>query len=745
MSTREKVPGGPGDFATQDVVALLASIAFPLIEPFGSDTEVLAGLPARTPYPVPNPEPASRLSVARSVIDSSQQGLRLMKWIEDNSAACKASLVDRMMGAVAVESAATELDSCQSRVAEKGHIADIAASLGIAESSASRLVVQAQYLQEYPATREALMAGKLSWRHVCTILDEFGTLNETAGVSEQIRAEFEAQLLLLAVNTTPGRFASKARRARELLFPESCEVRTKQAFRGRSLSVDPGKDGMSWVTLHVPTIAANAIMVHCTRAARAIKAAAAEAHRAAAAAGTGEDCREPRTMDQLRADIAAILLMGQELPSTANYAPSPTTNGQGGKNGANGFGQRSSNSTSYGKGNNGGSWRTGSGSAFFPDKPPATSGTCSAEGIFGDSSHGDETMVPFGESSAFGVTLLDETAPWDRQRNAQPDPPISADASPVPDPKSADVPANGPEAAQDGGIVGVLVGDGSGFVEGVVDGVIEDPQELYVQELAGLAQHPLVTNPPMPKALVLLKVPLLGLLGITDEPAELVDRDAGPVPENIARRLLAGSPTFLRVFTDPVTGETLPLSPDRYTLRDTERSVLQALAGGCYFPNCTEPVMETDMDHVQSFEYGGKTDFTNLRPACKRHHGFKHFKDDKDRHGRYRRWDEPLRTTIRLRGWTPRLKADGRVGWTSPSGKYHKPEYTQPQWPAYPKWLKKCIAKSLAPGKTPGLTSDKTPGLRGKGVTSENPDSPDLSSTLGSPDVPCSPDAPNST
>lgn len=189
--------------------------------------------------------------------------------------------------------------------------------------------------------------------------------------------------MLLAVDTTPGRFASKARRARGSLFPDSCDARTKQAFRGRSLSVDPGKDGMSWVTLHVPTIAAKAIFVHYTRSARAIKAAASEAQRAATAAGTGKDCREPQTMDQMRADIAAILLMGQELPSTANYAPPQTSsrtsssNGCGTGNGSDSVGGKG-NARCYGSGTDNGSGfgYNGGGSAFFPDTTSATSGTC---------------------------------------------------------------------------------------------------------------------------------------------------------------------------------------------------------------------------------------------------------------------------------------------------------------------------------------------------------------------------------
>lgn len=147
---------------------------------------------------------------------------------------------------------------------------------------------------------------------------------------------------------------------------------------------------------------------------------------------------------------------------------------------------------------------------------------------------------------------------------------------------------------------------------------------------------------------------------------------------------MAGSSTFLRVLTDPVTGAALPLEPERYTLRDAEWSVLQALAGGCYFPNCTNPVLDTDLDHVQSFDSGGKSTMENLLPACRKHHGLKHFADGKDRKGNLRRWAEPWRTGLRLRGWTPRLGGDGRVGWVSPSWTYRAPHCIEPQRPAYP-------------------------------------------------------------
>ena len=240
-------------------------------------------------------------------------------------------------------------------------------------------------------------------------------------------------------------------------------------------------------------------------------------------------------------------------------------------------------------------------------------------------------------------------------------------------------------------LVGEVVGDGSGFVDGVVDGIGEDPGQEYLDQLKELRDGGVVAGPPLPEAIVLVTVPFLGLLNLSDEPGELVGPGGGPVPADIARELLAGSSTFLRVLTDPVTGEMLPLNPERYTLRETEREVLRAMAGSCYFPNCTNPVMLTEFDHVVPFERGGKTTRENARPACRKHHELKHFKDDKDKHGVYRRFTEPWRHGIRMRGWTPKLTPDGRVGWITPTGAYEPPPAEQTQPTKYPRWLKKRI------------------------------------------------------
>lgn len=701
-------PGNGDGAATQDVASILAGLTFPTVEPFTENDHLLSGLPAFMEFPVPHPEPPSRAGVAREVIAAGVQALGVVRGLESSLAACKAALVGRVLGAVAVESAATELTAYQIGLAHTGCVAEIAAALLIPERTAAGLGAHAQDLGSRPATRAALEAGTISWRHVCTVLQELQTLKETPLVTGQQLGCFELELLRLAEGTTASRFAGKVRRARESLFPQSLDARMREAFRSRRITNDPGRDGMNWLTLHLPTIAANAIMVHCTRTARAIKADALQRQREADALGTGEDCREYRTLDQLRADIAAILLMGQQLPADSS-APARTENSMGGsKARTDTHGGRNMNRHS------GAGSRTGGGAG-------ADARAGGGAGAGAGAGTGDQPQpqdYPAGQDPAgapdrpFPTELHDDRPPWERATTAQtaPTQPGQPGQSGQPGPPKTGPPESGqpapplppaqpcpPPSVQPGTtsaghadvpLEGMLLGDGTGWVDGVVDGIAENPQQEFMDQLNILGEHRVLADPPLPKALVLIQVPFLGLLGLTHEPAQLDDSTAGPVPLAIARKLLASANTFLRVLTDPLTGRCLPLEPDRYKLRDAERSVLQALSGGCYFPNCGNPVLDTELDHVRSFELGGKSTMANLRPACLRHHHLKHFRDDKDRHGNPRRWSEPWRSGIRLRGWAPRPQADGTLAWDSPSGNSYPTQDVPAHRPAYPAWLK---------------------------------------------------------
>ncbi len=667
MSIREVFPGDRGGDATQDVAALLDGMTLPSIEPFTSDNAELVGLPDQLLYTLSNPapnllpevDPPSVLSVAQAVRDAGMKILGAVKRREDAMAAFKAQVVDRVAGAAAVERSVLKLDGFQRGVATAELGTDVAFALGIPEPTAATLIGHSVSLVgERPAVVAALAAGELSWRHAVVIDEEITTLSSMAGATVADEAVLEGRLLFLAPGTTSYSFMCKARRVREKMFPETIPVRVKEAFAKRKLTCDVGADGMAWLGLQMPAVSASGIYTRCTRLARAMKAEGLRAQREADAAGTGQDVREHRTLSQLRVDIAATLLLGQNLPATAVQLVqdaeatlnTTTTAGPGSSHGN----EAGSNSGSHS--------RSGSGSGAGVD--------CGGSG-----GPGLQTGV--------GALTVAELSAAERAAELY----FGPDSD---DPVVPPAPDDPPDLT---GGVGV-VGDGSGWVGGVVDGIVEDSQAEYLEQLAQLARRGGLVDPPLPEALVLVKVPFLGLLGITDEPAELVGPQGGPVPEEVARKLLSNGSSFLRVLTDPITGEALPLEPQRYTLRAAERAVLQGLAGCCYVPNCPHPVMDTELDHLRAFEFGGLSTAANVRPACRRHHRMKHFKDDKNRRGRRRSIDEPERAWIKLRGWTPKLTTDGRIGWITPSGEYRPPLNSEPERPEYPKWLKKLISKT---------------------------------------------------
>ena len=659
MSIRAFVPGDRGEGeATWDVASILAGITLPSIEPFGCDNAVLAGLPLNTPVPVPDPEPLSQLSLARQVYDAGLLGLAAVKRLEDAVAGCKARLVAQVCGAAAVEMTACGLDGWQRQIAGGSTVTELALVLAIPERTAAVLEHHAvELLASHPQVLAGVEAGDFSFRHATIMVDEMGLLKESPAVTARDVEVFEGKLMHLVVNTTAVAFAGKARRARERMHPETMRTRTKEAFSQRKMSCEPGKDGMSWLTLQLPTVSACAIYTHCTRLARAIKAQAHAAHRAASAAGAagtgqgGPDLREHRTLEQLRVDTATILLLGQHLPTMANTAASSNTAGTARTN-------------------------------LHGTDPHGTNRHGTSPG----------TTRPAGSGSAgtgAGSELAEDAdlPPW---LHAIPNNPANGQGAAMPATTDPGVAVR----AGDEALSGQWEGDGSGYVRGVVDGIVEDSFQEYREQLETLSRSKVMVDPPLPQALVLVTVPVLGLLGLTDEPAELPGPQGGPLSQDVARKLLATSPTFLRVLTDPVSGAALPLQPQRYRLPDAEKAVLQALAGGCYMPNCPNPVMDTELDHLRAFEFGGASTMANLSPACLRHHTLRHLKDDKNRHGQRRCINEPERNNIRVRGWTPQQTSDGRIGWITPTGTYQPPLNTDPPRPMYPPWLKNLINKA---------------------------------------------------
>ena len=167
-----------------------------------------------------------------------------------------------------------------------------------------------------PLTLAALRAGTISWQHARILVDETTCL-DPAGA-----AGLEAHFLdpdapnpargCPAGDLVPSRFRAKARAWRERHHPVSIEKRHTTSAADRRVEFVPDRDGMAWLSAHLPADTAAGIWARTTAAARALQGP-----------------EEARTLAQLRADITATWLLtsgipdggGHRRPGTATAAP----------------------------------------------------------------------------------------------------------------------------------------------------------------------------------------------------------------------------------------------------------------------------------------------------------------------------------------------------------------------------------------------------------------------------------------
>ncbi|MDQ0756574.1 hypothetical protein QFZ61_002561 [Arthrobacter sp. B3I4] len=167
-----------------------------------------------------------------------------------------------------------------------------------------------------------------------------------------------------------------------------------------------------------------------------------------------------------------------------------------------------------------------------------------------------------------------------------------------------------------------------------------------------------------PRAQVLVTVPVLSLLGFTEEPAML--DGYGPIPPSMARRLVAGgTDSMYRVLVDPRDGAPLEIGRKSYRPSKALRQWLRLRDAKCSFPGCNNASLDNETDHLLAWADGGTTGITNLGQACRKHHGLKH-------------------TTA----WTPTgASRDHPPGWTSPTGRTYPSEHQDWEPPRMPDGL----------------------------------------------------------
>lgn len=170
--------------------------------------------------------------------------------------------------------------------------AEIGGVLRITDRSVQRRIDEAREIVEhYPASLDAWDAGTITRGHVRAIVD--------AGmvVAADRRAEYERLALERCTRDTPNRVRAELEILAERMSERSFTERHQSANECRGVRGVPGRDGMSDVIATVPTVIADGILDRLTQQARQV----------IDAREPGSD--DPRTIDQVRADILSDLLL----------------------------------------------------------------------------------------------------------------------------------------------------------------------------------------------------------------------------------------------------------------------------------------------------------------------------------------------------------------------------------------------------------------------------------------------------
>lgn len=178
--------------------------------------------------------------------------------------------------------------------------AEAGAVLNIPHMSAMQLVDESDRLcTAHAATLAALSHGHISHRHARAMLDQL------QGIPGAQSPGFEAELLSAARGRTCAQFMRTARRLREHRWPETMATRHRSALDRRGVSFDPVADGMGELTARIAAEKGQAIFTALTLAAQGERKAG-----------------DPRTLDQLRADIFTSLMLNSDR-GPVGFADSP--------------------------------------------------------------------------------------------------------------------------------------------------------------------------------------------------------------------------------------------------------------------------------------------------------------------------------------------------------------------------------------------------------------------------------------
>lgn len=182
-------------------------------------------------------------------------------------------------------------------VAVDAAVADVAMRLGVAEGTVVAFARQATTLRRRaPRLWEAFCEGEVATANARVVAETIETLPDDRAADER----FESAVLPVA-DLAPARFRERVRRLRDVAHPRPLPERHREAAEGRRAWCEHGDDAMAEFGLHLPSADAELAWLRIDGAARHLADAPGES----------------RSLDQLRADVAADLLTGRSDPATA--------------------------------------------------------------------------------------------------------------------------------------------------------------------------------------------------------------------------------------------------------------------------------------------------------------------------------------------------------------------------------------------------------------------------------------------
>ncbi|WP_430647557.1 DUF222 domain-containing protein [Agromyces sp. GXS1127] len=197
-------------------------------------------------------------------------------------------------------------------MARRAVIAELATALRVPERTMSRLVSEAWTLStRLPATLDGLRCGRLDESHARVVVDETADLDDPEAL-----ARLDAELAARAETVTAATLRRAARRLREQVLAETLAERHASARAERRVELEPARDGMAWLHVYLPAEDAHLIRNRLKRIGLEASGRSGSASRAVAGTdadsgrGTGSTADpDPRTPDQLRADVVRDLLL----------------------------------------------------------------------------------------------------------------------------------------------------------------------------------------------------------------------------------------------------------------------------------------------------------------------------------------------------------------------------------------------------------------------------------------------------